>query len=648
MNKLKLFDFYLKPFIIILISSLLYLDGWYRFVILILSLYLLDCIIRLSKYWNKDKDENNLTNTINNCIDEHLYNLILPTVLIKNDGEIIWYNDSFIGINNEDEDLLKRNIMSIINGINIDSIINNEVDHEHQKLKIGSRIYDIEKMRVVNNKLDYIIIFFNDISEILTIEGINEDVVLIEVDNLTDVLEATDENDRPLVVAEIERTINSYAHNNNAMIRKYDNNKYVLSVQNKYIKEQEQDKFPILDEISAINKGNKLEPTISMGIGRDGLTPLDNNNFANLSLELALGRGGDQVVIKNNDEIKFYGGNSNEIEKRTRVRARVVSNALRELIYDSSKVYIMGHINPDMDCFGSALALSSIVRQMGKKSYILLGNDINPIEYFFDRLAEDSFYDDRFISLEKAHEELDDETLTIVVDVHNRGYVEDLGLIERAKNKVIIDHHRRSADMIKGSLLNYIEVYASSTSEMITELIQYMVKSPKLKKVEAEGLLSGIYMDTKGFSFKTGVRTFEAASYLRNVGADTLEVKKMFTDNLNDFLLIAETIKSAKIDNRKVAIAVAPKNVDTVIVAKAADELLNISGILVSFVIADINGEICISGRSSGDINVQVVLEALGGGGHMNIAGTKIIGVPIYNVIRKLEEAIQKYLKVGE
>ncbi len=648
MNKLKLFDFYLKPFIIILISSLLYLDGWYRFVILILSLYLLDCIIRLSKYWNKDKDENNLTNTINNCIDEHLYNLILPTVLIKNDGEIIWYNDSFIGINNEDEDLLKRNIMSIINGINIDSIINNEVDHEHQKLKIGSRIYDIEKMRVVKNKSDYIIIFFNDISEILTIEGINEDVVLIEVDNLTDVLEATDENDRPLVVAEIERTINSYAHNNNAMIRKYDNNKYVLSVQNKYIKEQEQDKFPILDEISAINKGNKLEPTISMGIGRDGLTPLDNNNFANLSLELALGRGGDQVVIKNNDEIKFYGGNSNEIEKRTRVRARVVSNALRELIYDSSKVYIMGHINPDMDCFGSALALSSIVRQMGKKSYILLGNDINPIEYFFDRLAEDSFYDDRFISLEKAHEELDDETLTIVVDVHNRGYVEDLGLIERAKNKVIIDHHRRSADMIKGSLLNYIEVYASSTSEMITELIQYMVKSPKLKKVEAEGLLSGIYMDTKGFSFKTGVRTFEAASYLRNVGADTLEVKKMFTDNLNDFLLIAETIKSAKIDNRKVAIAVAPKNVDTVIVAKAADELLNISGILVSFVIADINGEICISGRSSGDINVQVVLEALGGGGHMNIAGTKIIGVPIYNVIRKLEEAIQKYLKVGE
>ena len=648
MNKLKLFDFYLKPFIIILISSLLYLDGWYRFVILILSLYLLDCIIRLSKYWNKDKDENNLTNTINNCIDEHLYNLILPTVLIKNDGEIIWYNDSFIGINNEDEDLLKRNIMSIINGINIDSIINNEVDHEHQKLKIGSRIYDIEKMRVVKNKSDYIIIFFNDISEILTIEGINEDVVLIEVDNLTDVLEATDENDRPLVVAEIERTINSYAHNINAMIRKYDNNKYVLSVQNKYIKEQEQDKFPILDEISAINKGNKLEPTISMGIGRDGLTPLDNNNFANLSLELALGRGGDQVVIKNNDEIKFYGGNSNEIEKRTRVRARVVSNALRELIYDSSKVYIMGHINPDMDCFGSALALSSIVRQMGKKSYILLGNDINPIEYFFDRLAEDSFYDDRFISLEKAHEELDDETLTIVVDVHNRGYVEDLGLIERAKNKVIIDHHRRSADMIKGSLLNYIEVYASSTSEMITELIQYMVKSPKLKKVEAEGLLSGIYMDTKGFSFKTGVRTFEAASYLRNVGADTLEVKKMFTDNLNDFLLIAETIKSAKIDNRKVAIAVAPKNVDTVIVAKAADELLNISGILVSFVIADINGEICISGRSSGDINVQVVLEALGGGGHMNIAGTKIIGVPIYNVIRKLEEAIQKYLKVGE
>ncbi|NLK94956.1 MAG: DHH family phosphoesterase [Clostridiales bacterium] len=647
MNKLKLFNFYLKPFIIILIISLLYLNGSYKAVILILILFLVDCIIKLSKYWDKDKDENHLTNSINKCIDEELYNLILPTVLIKKDGEILWCNERFLSIT-KDEDLIKRNIMSVINGINIDSIINSEKIYVHQKLNLGKRVYDVQGMKVLRNEDEYIILFFNDISDLLTSDGIREEVVLIEVDNFTDVLEATDENDRPLVVAEIERTINAYAHNINAMIRKYDNNKYVLSVQNRYIAEQEREKFPILDEISAIKKGNKLEPTISIGIGRDGLTPLENNNFANMALELALGRGGDQVVLKNNEKIKFYGGNSNEIEKRTRVRARVVSNALNELIYDSSKVYIMGHTNPDMDCFGSALALSSVIRQMGKKSYILLGSDINPIEYFFDRLSEDSYYNDRFISLDKANDELDDETLVIVVDVHNRGYVEDLGLIERAKNKVIIDHHRRSPDIITGSLLNYIEVYASSTSEMITELLQYMVKSPKLRKIEAEGLLSGIYMDTKGFSFKTGVRTFEAASYLRNVGADTLEVKKMFTDNLNDFILIADTIKSAKVDERKVAIAICPKDVDTVIVAKAADELLNISGILVSFVVAEIDGAICISGRSSGDINVQIVLEALGGGGHMNIAGTKMIGITIEEAIYKLKEVIEKYLKVGE
>jgi c-di-AMP phosphodiesterase-like protein len=279
----------------------------------------------------------------------------------------------------------------------------------------------------------------------------------------------------------------------------------------------------------------------------------------------------------------------------------------------------------------------------------VLNDDVNPIDYFLKRLKKNDKYNNVFISPEEAHSQINNNTLVIIVDVHNRSYVSNIDIIEKVKRKVIIDHHRRSADIIEGAMLNYIEVYASSTSEMITEIIQYIMDKPKLSKEDAEGLMAGIFMDTKGFSFKTGVRTFEAASFLRNEGADTVEVKKMFTDSLEDYLAIAETIKGAKVDKEKgTAIAVCPGNSDTVIAAKAADELLSISGILACFVLAEIDGDIYISGRSLGDINVQVVLETLGGGGHMNIAGAKIEHSSVEEVLEVLEEAMKKYLRIGE
>lgn len=266
---------------------------------------------------------------------------------------------------------------------------------------------------------------------------------------------------------------------------------------------------------------------------------LKNHNNANIAKELALGRGGDQVVVKTNDDIKFFGGNSKEIEKRTKVKARVIARALSELIRESSKVYIIGHKNPDMDCFGSAVGLASVVKQLGIGCKIILNNDITAIGYFLNKLNKESKYDDLFISVEEAKSDLDAQTLVIIVDVHNKSYVADLSLVDKVQRKVIIDHHRRSPDMIEHDILNYIEVYASSTSEMVTEIIQYMVDKPKLTRTEAEGLLAGIFMDTKGFSFKTGVRTFDAASFLKSLGADPIEIKKMFTDDLEDYLLIA-------------------------------------------------------------------------------------------------------------
>lgn len=647
MKKLKSVHPYLIHFLLIIISIICFYFEYVTLGVVLLSSYLGYNLYLLSKHTKKEKDTERLIKDIDKGISENFCSIGMPVALIKDTGDIVWHNEKFKELQ-KDEAITGKNIVSIIRGLNIDKILK-YMDSSHQRIRHNGILYDVFSSKIEKRKEKFQLIYFSDITELVGLDNIEESVVLIEVDNLSEALDTTDEENRPLVVAEVERAINAYAHKLRAMIKKYDTNKFVLSVQDRYIQEEIEKKFKILDDISKINKGNKLELTLSIGVGRGGVSPNENDSFAIVAKELALGRGGDQVVVKKNEDIKFFGGNTKEIEKRTRVRARVVSHALKELIYESSKVYIVGHKNPDMDCFGSAVALSAIVKQLGKGCNIILNNDTSAIQYFLDRLKANEKYDGRFISLEEAYENLDDETLVIVVDVHNKSYISNEDFVEKAKRKVIIDHHRRSPDIIEGTMLNYIEVYASSTAEMITEIVQYIIDKPNLSKEESEGLLAGIVMDTKGFSFKTGVRTFEAASFLKNKGADTIEVKKMFTYNLQDYLLIAETIKSVRVNNENnTAIAVCPNNVDTVIVAKAADELLNISGISASFVLANINGEIYISGRSVGDINVQIVLEALGGGGHMNIAGTKLTGVTMKESIRQLKDTMTKYLKVGE
>ncbi|MGG7144963.1 DHH family phosphoesterase [Clostridium nigeriense] len=605
----------------------------------------------ISEYGNYEKEEDNIERVreiINKDIDDNILNLIFPVALIRESGEIIWNNKEFQKFT-PDEDPLGLNVVSIARGLNLSRLLTCDRDL-HQKIKILDSFYKVYASRIENSKLgeNLYVVYFNDISNNKNMENTKESIMLIEVDNLSEVLETTMESDRPMLVAEVEKTINAYAQRLKAMITKYESNKYVLSVQDKYIDEEINNKFSILDEVSEIDRGNKFEVTLSIGVGRGGTCPLENSNFATTAKELALGRGGDQVAIKNNEKIKFFGGNTREIEKRTRVRARVISHALKELIYESSNVFIIGHKNPDMDCFGSSLGLSSIVRQLGKPCNIILGNETAAIDYFLEKLKKDSRYDNLFVSVEEAYDQINEKTLLIIVDVHNTGYILDKRIIEKAQRKIIIDHHRRSPDIVEGAILNYIEVYASSTSEMVTEVIQYMVQKPNLTKIEAEGLLAGIFMDTKGFSFKTGVRTFDAASFLRAIGADTIEVKKMFMDNLQDFLIIAETIKSAEVKNG-LAIAIAPKGLKkSFMAARAADELLNISGINVCFVLIKIGDDVVISGRSIGDTNVQVILEELGGGGHMNMAGAQLKNTSINEAKEILKKSIEKQLKVGE
>ncbi len=646
MNVKSLIKKLIKPIGLILASLIFFLLGYNQLGLLVAIIYFIDNFYQLNNYWKREENINQFTKDINKAIEDNVASTLLPIALISETGVIKWHNNIFDELEPK-KNFIGESILSIARDLNLNKIIKADKDL-HQRLKLNGRLYDVYSTKILRNKEQLYLVYFNDISEFIGLDTTKESIMLIEVDNFNEALDTTDESNKPLVIAEIDREINSYAHGLEAMIKKYQTNMYVVSVQDKYIDEEINNNFKILDKISKINKGNKLEITLSVGVGRGGISPLENYNYAAFGKELALGRGGDQVVVKSSEDVKIFGGNSKEIEKRTRVRARVVSHALKELIYESNKVFIMGHKNPDMDCFGSSIGLSSAIKQLGKPCNIILDEDIGAIEYYLRELKSDSKYANLFETSEEAMKEIDNESLLIIVDVHNKNYVNNLKLVESTKRKVIIDHHRRSADIIEDTLLNYIEVYASSTCEMITEIIQYMNDKPHLTKLEAEGLLAGIYMDTKGFSFKTGVRTFDAASFLKNTGAETTEVKKMFTDNLTDFIQIADIIKSAKIHD-KIAIATCPTNVtDTVIIAKSADELLNISGILASFVLANINGDTYISARSIGEINVQIVLEALGGGGHMNMAGAKISNKSIDEVLIDLKDVMKKYLRVGE
>ena len=596
----------------------------------------------------KRLNENNIENlsiNINNNIRDNIFNLIYPICMLNLNGDIIWYNRSFEKLFSVD-DAKGSNLVSVVRGIALDKVLKCDKKY-YQRIKVRKSIYEVYgKMVIQDSSTHFCMVHFNDVTYLS--EKTKEGIILIEVDNLSEAVKSTEENIRPLLVAEIERTIKNYSNSMEAMIKKYDDGKYILSVDNNVIENQIKKKFDILDKVRDINFGNEIEVTLSIGVGRGRNTPALNYDDAARAKELALGRGGDQAVVKSEKEISFFGGNTKEVEKRTKVRARVVARALKELVYESNQVYIMGHKNPDMDCFGAALGIASVVRGLGKNVKIVLDDNTNAIDIFLKKIHNKKEYNDLFISPKNAKITIDSNTLLILVDVHNKGYVMDNELVEQSNKVVIIDHHRRSPDIIGGAILTYLEVYASSTSELVTEMVQYMLDKPKISKLEAEGLLAGIYMDTKNFTFKTGVRTFEAASFLRKLGADTIDIKKIFSNNLENYITKAEIIKSAKVEDN-IAIAICPDTVkDIVTAAQAADELLNITGIKASFVFVIIEDSIYISGRSFGDINVQVILEALDGGGHMTMAGTRLKGVSLEDALTMLKKSIKENLREGE
>ncbi len=470
-------------------------------------------------------------------------------------------------------------------------------------------------------------------------------ITIIMIDNYEETMQQLESEEKPQVIAEIDKCIYDWADKTNGVLIKSDRDRYVYLFEQRYLEKVKEDKFSILDKIKEIETKENIQLTLSIAVSNDGITDKEKHKSAQEAMDLVLGRGGDQAVIRENEIYKFYGGRVQEVEKRTKVKARVVAHALENLITASSKVMIMGHTNPDIDAMGSSMGIYRFVKSLNKNAYIIDSNESNTLVNFKKALAEDPEYEDLLITKELAEENIDKDTLLVIVDTHKTNYVEVPELLNKTGNIVIIDHHRRSTDYIENATLTFQEVYASSSAELVTELIQYAETKIDLKTIEAESLYAGIMMDTKNFTFKTGVRTFEAAAYLRKKGVNIIRVKKWFQSDLTTFNKIASIVQNAEIVNKSIAIAIYDKKEKnaSLICAKAADELLTISDITASFVIGEIGNKVCISGRSIGDINVQLILEKLGGGGHITLAGAQVEGMTVEETKQELINRINEY-----
>ena len=494
-----------------------------------------------------------------------------------------------------------------------------------------------------------LMLYFIDITENRQLKQKAQDakacVGIIMIDNYEENMQLLESSEKPQITAEIDKVIYDWANQTNGILIKSDRDRYVYIFEQRYLEDMKEDRFSILDKIKEIDTREKVQFTLSIAVSNEGDTNKDKYKSAQAAMDVVLGRGGDQAVIRENEIYRFFGGRAQEVEKRTKVKARVVAHALENLIKESDKVMIMGHTNPDIDAMGSSIGIYRLAKTLGKSAYIINNNIGSAVDAFKQELLKDPEYEDALISKEVAIENIEEDTLLVIVDTHKKNYVEAPELLDKTKKIVIIDHHRRSADYIEDATITFQEVYASSAAELVTELLQYTESKVELKTIEAESLYAGIMMDTKNFTFKTGVRTFEAAAYLRRCGVDIIRVKKWFQSDLHDFGKIADIVKSAEIVNNTIAIAIYPeKEKDTSIVcAKAADELLTISDITASFVLGNLGDKICISGRSIGDINVQLILEKLGGGGHITLAGAQVEGMTMEEVKKELINRINEY-----
>lgn len=570
-----------------------------------------------------------LTINVDSAAKNTLINSPFPLIIMETDGNIIWKSSKFVNeFNNIDienmlNDLMQEIKIEITEKIN-DEDTNKTKDRTVQKeLVIKENNYKIigeyvkSKHDIKNNESEYmVLLYFIDNTEyVKAVKKYNDAQIcigIIMIDNYEELLQRISNEERPEIMAKIEKTIYDWAIESNGVVIKSERDTFVYVFEQRYLEKVKENKFQILDTVKEIKLEGGLQITLSISISNEGATEYEKYKSALAGMDIVLGRGGDQAVIRENEKYVFFGGRTQELEKRTKVKARTVAHALEELIIEAKDVLIMGHVNGDIDSIGSGLGIYRLSRSLGKDTKIVNETSGLSLDQFMQSVKKEED-EDIFLGKDEALNSISQDTLLIVVDTHKRGYVEVPELLEKTNKIVVIDHHRRSTDFIDDATLTFHEVYASSAAELVTELLQYVERPVKLKQVETEGLYAGIMTDTKNFTFKTGVRTFEAAAYLRKCGVDIIKVKKWFQSDLENYNIIANIVKNAEIVRDGIGVSIFDKQDKDagIICAKAADELLTISDITASFVIGNIGDKVCISGRSIGDINVQVILEKL-------------------------------------
>lgn len=667
-NSRKVFDSLVSrtKIYLVIILILFILISVFRPILIIPSIILYISILCYTYFANnKRKSEiseqlQDLTLTVDSAAKSSLINSPFPLVILETNGNIVWKSSKFV------TEFADIDMDNYIDDLIID--IKDEIEKSDNKkrksvirqIQIGKKTYTVQGEFAKSKKYErkkspeyMMILYFIDETEKVKLKQENEDkkicVGIIMIDNYEEVTQRVDAEQKTQLMAKVESTIYDWVNETNGILVKADRDTYVYVFEQKNLEKIKEEKFAILDSIKNLVRKDKIQLTLSIAISNEGETERDVYKSASAAMDVILGRGGDQAVIRQNGKYLFFGGKVEEVEKRTKVKARIVAHALEELIKENDKIMIMGHTNPDIDAIGSALGIYRIAKTLEKEAKIVANVETPSIKDLYESIKDQ--YQEVFISSETALAQVDSGTLIIVVDAHKKTYVESPELLTKTNKIVIIDHHRRSADFIDNSILTFQEVYASSAAELVTEIIQYTQNEVELSEVEAEALYAGIMMDTKNFTFKTGVRTFEAAAYLRRCGVDIIKVKKWFQSDLESYNTISEIVRKAEIVRDSIGISIydVQEKETSLICAKAADELLTIGNITASFVLGLMeDGKVCISGRSIGDVNVQMILEKLGGGGHITLAGAQLENVTIDEAKQELISKINEYFEEKE
>ena len=580
----------------------------------------------------------------------------MPMVIVHMDGTLKWYNESFEALF-PDNNLFTAQLEKIIPKIKWVELLKHASDINMDVEISGKKYHIIGQMmseRDINASSDEdvlsIYMYFIDFTSEYALSEMYEqkktDIAIVNIDNFDDMMQRIDDDDMQKVTSQLARCVNKLAAGDTeAIVKKLDRDRYLVLFEHKYLQTYIEEKFKILNDARAIGDEIKVPVSITIGIGT-GSDIKENEAFARSALDMGLGRGGDQVCIKDENQFSFYGAKNKEYEKSSRVKTRAVALALKDFILQSDNVVFVGHSNADYDSFGAAVGLQRAVRALGKTPYIIHDGNSPAIAKMYEEALQKSEYHGMFISSDEALELLEDNTLLVILDTHRPSLLPHPDLVKYAQKTILIDHHRRSTEFINPCSLIYHEAYASSACEMATELIEYMNVGKEITKYEAQCLYTGILMDTKNFMLKTGVRTFEAASYLKRLGLNTVDVKKMFNINKDDYDRKADIVKTAVEVAPNIAVATTETNYPNakVIASQAADEMLNLNHIKASFVIFPFNGNINISARSLGDINVHLIMEALGGGGHMTVAGAQLQTTSTEQTFEMLKKAINDYI----